>query len=168
MQTRILLAVGLLSLNGLAWGQGCPQGMPSAGNPMCVPPDPNNPNAPNYRGNQVPTAPMMPQVRWADQWGAVAIDGTTSDVGAVTGISSKRKAEKAAMARCRAKGGGGCRVQLSYGNQCGVIAWGDDGYSTAGGTTIGKASEVAVRLCSQHYKNCRIYYAACSLPQRIQ
>jgi uncharacterized protein DUF4189 len=105
---------------------------------------------------------------WADRWGAIAIDNTNGSVGVAADKASKRKAEKEAMIQCRGKKGSGCRLEVSYGNQCGVIAWGDNFYATASSTTIEEASAAAINNCSQHTSNCKIYYANCSMPQRIQ
>jgi hypothetical protein len=161
MKTRFLLAVGLSTLSGVAWAQtACPMGA-TPGSSQCGP-------SPSYHGvAPVYSTPQTPQVRWADRWGAIAIGEANSGVGLAKSMPSKRKAEKVAMAQCREKGGG-CRVVLSNQNQCGVIAWGDDMSVPYGAPTIEKASELGLQDCSKYTTNCRIYYAACSLPERIQ
>jgi hypothetical protein len=108
---------------------------------------------------------------WADRWGAIAIDDTVAEggIGTVVGMPSKRKAEKAALAECRASGGGaGCKINLSYYNQCGVIAWGQNYATAMGASTIEEASEAAKQKCDEHTKDCQIYYAECSMAERIQ
>lgn len=163
MKANRLLALGLLSLtiNNLAWGQtACPSGVP-AGDPRCGP-------SPSWHGGEASL--VEPTPRWATRWGAIAIDDTVSSggVGTATGMSSKRKAEKAALTLCRSDGGAGCRIVLAYYNQCGVIAWGDQNYTGARAATIEQASQRAILTCNQATTNCRVYYADCSLPERIQ
>lgn len=163
MKLRYLMATSLcLCADGAAFAEGrCPPGyypVDTPGVAGCAP---------------IPVIPQTgparsAQPQWETRWGAIAIDGTNSVVGAVTGMQSKRKAEKAAIKQCRAKGGDRCEVELAYYNQCGVIAWGDTGYVTAGSATVPEASELAVRQCNQSTSNCRVYYADCSLPEHIQ
>lgn len=65
---------------------------------------------------------------YQDRWGSIAVDGAVSvgGIGTSSDMPSKRKAEKVAIAQCRATGGGnGCVVDLSYRNQCVVIGSGD-------------------------------------------
>ena len=162
MKARILLAMSLFASCGMVWSQtACPNGV-APGSSQCGP-------SPSYHGvTPTPSVPQYSQVRWADRWGAIAIDNTNSGVGAVTGMSSRRKAEKSAMKQCRAKGGGGCRVEVVYDNQCGAIAWGESYYVASNSSTIPEASERALRECSRHTSDCRIYYSDCSLPVRIR
>jgi hypothetical protein len=90
-------------------------------------------------------------------------------VGAVKNMESKNKAQKAALAQCRTNGGGyGCKDALTYYNQCGVIAWGESYAATYSAATIEKASERAVEICSTQTEDCQIYYADCSLPERVR
>lgn len=107
--------------------------------------------------------------RWADRWGAISIDEMTASVGAVTGYPSKKQAEKAAIAKCRASGGGkGCGVSLSYYNQCAVIGTGARFSNTYGAATVEAASKLAMDDCNANTTNCRIYYSGCSLPERVR
>lgn len=110
-------------------------------------------------------------VAYKDRWGAISIDSTVSKggIGTVTGLASKRKAEKAALSQCRSSGGGdGCQVLLTYYNQCGVIAWGDNYLKTMGAATVESASKLALEDCSKNTSGCQIYYSGCSYPERVQ
>ena len=98
--------------------------------------------------------------------GAIAFDDTIGGVGTAIGMRSKRKAEKEALIACRKKGGSGCRIDLTYHNQCGVIAWGDSAATTASAATKEQASERALQTCSEHTEGCKIYYEDCSYPVR--
>lgn len=165
MHAKVLVTLGLMCMSGLVGAQNC--GGMVAVNGVCIPPD--SPTSPlNSTYGQQPGQSAAPQMKWADRWGAIAIDDTNSSVGAVVGMPSKQDAEKLAMEQCRSKGGGGCRVEVAYDNQCGVIACGDNYYVAANSVTIAEASEMAVKSCSQHTSNCRIYYADCSMAERVQ
>ena len=168
MKAKYLLVLGLLASSWTQAEQGCAPGFSlnpnsTPGGPMCTP-------IPGYgtTNNPSQSQPLVPEPRWATRWGAIAIDDTNSGVGTAVGMRSKRKAEKAAMQECQAKGGDGCRIDLAYFNQCGVIAWGDTHYVTAGSATISEASELALNDCEKTSSNCRIYYADCSYAERVQ
>ncbi len=167
MKLVILLGMGLAGLCGPVWAQNCPEGIPSAGNPACIPPD--RENSPYYQGhggsNQAAVPPLM---KWADRWGAIATDGPSASLGTAVGMSSKRKAEKIALTQCRAKGGANCKVDLAYYNQCAVLVSGDSKYLIQGAATIDEASEIAVRRCNAEDVNCRVHYDDCSMAERIQ
>jgi hypothetical protein len=161
MNRRLFLYSLLISLAGLsvtAFAQGCPYGIPSAGNPGCVPPDQS------YQSTaEIPV--RGPE--WQKTWGAIAF-GRTSITGTSTGLKSKRKAEKEALNQCRAKGGSECRISLSYQNQCAAIAWGESSAATQSAESIEVASALAMKNCSKSTTDCQIYYSNCSDPIRIQ
>lgn len=154
-----------MSNSALSEGGTCPDGYyPQTGGGVsaCIP-------IPGYEDAQ----PQQPQIRWATRWGAIAIasksvSGGSSVVGATTSQVSKAKAQKTAIAECRNKGGAKCVVKLAYYNQCAVIVWGDAGYNLVNEATLEKATSTAMRSCSKADKNCQIYYAACSLPERVR
>ena len=162
---RILLIVVLAGLgcSNAAFAEGnCPPGqypIGGGGAVGCAP-------MPAGTSDLAPSGP-----RWADRWGAISIDGTAKEggIGTVNGYPSKRSAEKAALAQCRASGGTkACKVNLSYYNQCGVIAWGDSYLTTQGGPTVEVASKIGLANCNQKTSNCTIYYSGCSLPERVR
>lgn len=161
----LLLAAGAAQAEG-----GCPYGQTprQMGAVMgCVP----GGNDPPLQQQQQPVGP-----RWETRWGAIAIDKapTNAGLGVVTGMASKRRAEKAAMADCEAKGGAGCKVSLAYRNQCAVVVAGyygsTQGYSISqGAPTVREAAEIGMRECeSDGATGCTLYYSACSYAERVQ
>lgn len=115
---------------------------------------------------ETPAAPMGP--RWATQWGAIAVDSASGKTGVVGSMSSRKKAEKGAIAQCKSKGGSDCQVKISYGNQCGVIAWGNNKIATASAGSIEEASDQALGICRREAgTECEIFFSDCSLPKRI-
>lgn len=117
---RILLLPGCLFVSVAASAQGCPNGIPSAGNPGCIPPTQFNSPYHQSGGDSVER-----QARWADRWGAIAVDDgeKTIGIGIAEMTSSERAAKKIALEDCRVKGGTKCVISLAYYNQCGVIVW---------------------------------------------
>src|SRR3546814_6155030 len=83
----IIAAILLVLCDGALAQTACPQGV-AAGSAQCGPSSLVNPND---SGNR-PEASPLPQVKWADSWGAIADDGH-SIAGIVTGFPSKRKAK---------------------------------------------------------------------------
>ncbi|MGH8107639.1 MAG: DUF4189 domain-containing protein [Arenimonas sp.] len=169
MRIKLLFILSLLVISNSASTEGgtCPDGYyPQTGGGVsaCLP-------IPGYDDAQ-PQQPQQPQIRWATRWGAIAIasksaSGGSSVVGASTSQVSKSKAQKAAIAECRNKGGAKCVVKLAYYNQCAAIVWGDAGYNLVNESTLEKASSTAMQSCNNADKNCQVYYAACSLPERL-
>lgn len=165
---RVLFLVGLMMVGVPVFAQ-CPAGIPAGNNPLCMPPD--NPSSPYYQPDpDASTAPSAPNVRWADRWGAIAVDNATESVGigVAEKMSSERKAKDAALNDCRAKGGTKCAVSLAYYNQCGVLLWGEAGYNTTGAETVGKATERGLQKCAKSgLKDCRVFYSSCSYAVRV-
>lgn len=150
-----------------AWSQ-CAPGVPSAGNPGCIPQD--RPESPYFQGNpdQLNGQAQQPQAIWADRWGAIAIDSNTGHAGTVTGFSTKKSATDAAMRDCAAGGPNNCTVRLFYHNQCAAVAWGNGYSGIAGAPTESEAQSNAMKYCRQGAADCKVAYNACSLPERIQ
>lgn len=163
MRIESLLMIVMFVLSGSALAQSCPPGIPQ-GAPGCIPPD--NPASPMYPDYSPQTA--TPRVIWADRWGAIATDPITASLGAVIGMTSKRRAEKAALTECESKGGEACSVDLSYFNQCAVMILGDREYRMQSAATIEEAAQVGIDKCNQEDSNCRVYYSGCSMAERIQ
>ena len=168
MKIKGLVLLILLSFSQIAGAEGgCPPGM--------YPPNPSNTSIcypfPDTQSNppaQV-QAPAKPQGRWETRWGAIAMSssGVITYAGVVN-FSTKQSAQKAAIARCNANGGGkSCKVGLAFYNQCGVIASGDTATVMQGGATIEIASGMGLKKCSKDTTNCKIYYADCSPPAWI-
>ena len=112
-----------------------------------------------------------PAPKWASRWGAIAIGmgANGSTLGASAGMKNRRNAEKDAMKQCKAQGGGNsCRIEITYHNQCGVIAWGDNYYHIIRAPTERQATELALEYCSRKTNNCRVFHADCSYPVRVR
>ena len=156
----------LLALSLSSWvvhaENGCPAGqIPHSGT------DPSSCGPiPNYYNNT--QQPQAPRVVWVSQWGAVATDSAAGALGGVTGLSSKQAAERAAMSDCQAKGGSNCVLHLSYDNECASMSVGDKILIVVSDLTLDKATQLSQQKCGEQDKNCRVYYSACSLPQRTQ
>jgi hypothetical protein len=154
---------------GTAFAQ-CAPGIPSAGNPGCIPP--NQPNSPYYQGNaNVDSEPAPPPpVRWGDRWGAISIDPTDSKAGSSVNQTSERSAKKRSMDICAEDGGRQCKVVLTFVNQCAAIAVPTENgsYSTATAADSTEAESRALTRCSSDGSSCKVIYSECSLPVRIQ
>lgn len=166
---RFLLLIGLWTAGMPVLAQ-CPAGIPSGNNPLCIPPD--NPNSPYYQpGSGASTAPSAPAVRWADRWGAIAVDNArdSAGIGVAVEMASQRKAKAAAMNDCRSKGGTQCEVVLAYYNQCGVLVAGSAGYTSMRAATAERAADLGLKQCvSDGLENCKVYYSGCSYPARVR
>ena len=86
-------------------------------------------------------------------------------LGTAVGAKSKHEAERLALADCESKGGGACKVQVSYYNQCGVMVLGQERLFTARAGSEAEAAEEGLKYClDSGDSNCRIYYSACTEP----
>lgn len=62
-----------------------------------------------------------------------------------------------------------CKIQITYHNQCGVLAVGETTLIAATGPDIKETTQRAMDLCARDgNQNCEPYYAACSYPERIR
>lgn len=145
-----------------ALAQSCPMGIPSHGNPACIPPDIFF----DTPGNSLP--PDVPSPQWQTRWGAVAAG--SGGFGASVNMPSKRKATKEALRSCKKSGGGDkCVVMVSYYNQCAAVAWGDGSYSaSARAGRIELAQQLALKACGEQTSGCKVFYSECSYPARIR
>lgn len=160
------LAMAIIG-TGAAYADGCPDGMitnpvGAGGQPQCVP----GANHQNWGGGQN-SGP-----NYARRWGAFASDAETAKVGFSTGMTSKRKAEKAALEHCRSKGGMKCEPMFSYYDQCGAVAWGPNS-TGKGAITWGRAGRVeeaqtlALQECSKESNQCKVFFAECSYGELV-
>jgi hypothetical protein len=171
MRIFLLTWITIMSFLNDAYGQNCPAGIPSAGNPLCIPPDQET--SPYHQApNAVRRGPQ-----WRITWGAIAMDSTTGDIGTSAGLISEAKANKEAIARCAAEGSRRCKVVYPFRNTCAAIAWpSKDGVVTTGQPIIlgdvstEKASQRAVSLCSLERAGgeCKVIYAECTKPVLVQ
>lgn len=155
----LFISTNFFANNAKAEGGTCPPGYYPVNSPGvmgCAP-------IPSSGGSNIPSGPT-----WKSQWGAIAVDFTKGVYGSISTQSGKRQAQRGAMKKCRANGGGkGCEVSLVYFNQCGVMARGDAYAVTQGAGTIEDASKIAIQRCSEHTQNCRVVLSECSFPVRV-
>lgn len=159
MKTKLFVLTGLLAVSASAFAQE----QPNSAQYHAV----HNPNSPYYTGaNQQPAAPP---VRWADRWGAIAVDDNAV-FGIVTDMSSKHQAQEAAIAECKKRGGRECKVQLAYYNQCAAVAAGNSVSRTSTRAHKEEAIAAAISNCEavDGQGVCRVYYSGCSLPVQVQ
>ncbi|WP_082124390.1 DUF4189 domain-containing protein [Lysobacter capsici] len=168
-QMRVLFLVGLMMVGVPVFAQ-CPAGIPAGNNPLCIPPD--NPSSPYYQpDSDAPNTPSVPAQKWADRWGAIAMDTARDSVGIGVAemMTSERKAKSTAMQDCQKKGGKQCKVALSFYNQCGVLVWAESGYNTMRAGTVEQATKMGMEKCSSDgLKDCKVYYSSCSYPVRVR
>lgn len=168
MKQILLLSLMLFGVNVEAYAEGgCPSGMiPYRGTDLSS----CGPVPEGYYDNNSNDSPqsVMPPVRWADRWGAIAFSDVNNSVGVSADMESERAAKKAAIADCISVGGEKCSTQISYHNQCGVIAWGDRYGNTARARTIEEASDMAMKTCDRNTTNCKIVYSNCTRATRVQ
>jgi hypothetical protein len=149
----------------LAWSQ-CAPGVPSAGNPGCIPQD--RAESPYFHGDPEKLNAARPQERWEDRWGAIAIDSKTGQAGLIAGKASKAEAVDVAMSGCEMHGSPGCKLRLAYFNQCVAIGWGATWNEVVTAETEQRAGELALKGCSKKTTECKIAYSACSQPKRVE
>lgn len=155
----------LFLVSGATRAQNC-GGIPAV-NGVCIPPDsPTSPLHSTY--GQKSQSAMPPGGVWADRWGAVAADGPSGILGATTGMASRRKAEKFALAQCRAKGGKSCEVDMAYRNQCIALVAGENLYFVQPAIYEDEAARLGLKSCQKNDVNCRVYYSACSMAERVR
>lgn len=163
MMLKVVIFVGAIFSCGAAWSQ-CAPGIPGAGNPGCIPP--TQPGSPYSQGGDQPSVTYVPAARWADRWGAVAID-PSGRAGFITGEPSKTAAEHEALRRCQANQGTACDIAVSYYNQCAAIAQKPAGgvMGTSTGPTISIAKSAALEQCGD--SSCHVVYSDCSMAERV-
>lgn len=163
MKTKTFLVLPLMLVCGDAMAQyviggiryTCPVGT-SWNDPRCI------------REVDEAVNPTRDATRWETRWGAISMDFTNGKYGVATNMPSKSMAQEYAIAQCRGTGGKECEDALTYHNQCGVIAWGENYAATHSAKTKEEASEFALGICKKHTEDCQIFYADCSLPERIR
>lgn len=161
--TLILVAIAL-SLSDAAIAQtACAQGV-AAGSAQCGPSSLVNPNE---TATQDQNKQPLPSVKWADSWGAIAGDGVAT-FGVATDFPSKRKAKKAAIEDCKERGGGRCRLDRAFANQCAAIIAGETMSATANAQTKRDAVALGMQICEQEGgTNCHTYWSGCSHAWRV-
>lgn len=130
-------------------------------------------------GNGVASIPLCQRVatpsredsaapRWESRWGAIATNGIHGSLGTSTNMSSQAMAESSAISDCQRNGGTKCSIDVSYGNSCGAMVVGDNGYSVKAGNTLDEAIDSATAACGARDKNCHVYYKNCSMAMEVR
>ena len=161
----VLFLLGSSVLTSLAWAQ-CAPGVPSAGNPGCIPQD--RPESPYFRGNpdQLSQQAAQPRAIWSDRWGAIVVDDHNGKAGASNGQPTKSKAVEIATQQCIESGGLHCKLAFDYHNQCVAVANGSESAGYGAAATQDGSDLLAMKECS--HSECKVVYRACSFPERIQ
>ncbi|WP_413623777.1 DUF4189 domain-containing protein [Luteibacter sp. Lutesp34] len=166
MRTALLAAFILLFYASHAAAQ-CAPGIPSAGNPGCIPP--NQPNSPYYNANDAAVAAPEPDWQWSDRWGAIAIDEGTAAAGTVEGQTSKSEATSEVLRQCESLGGTNCKVIMVFVNQCAAASQSqiDGRVFTVSRKTKQESEDGAIANCGGR-NSCKIVYSQCSPPVRVR
>lgn len=109
-----------------------------------------------------PQQAPRPTGYWEKTWGAIATSETGDALGTAVGLPDRAQAERIAMQDCKAKGGGGCRVDLTYHNQCAVMVVGNRQLGLSRAASIDEATQDAIGVCNAKGDSCRVYYSACT------
>lgn len=159
-----IFALCLMLISGAAFAQSCPEGIPSAGNPQCLPPTAEN--SPYYQGDSL--QPVVRPVRWIDRWGAIASDDK-GHVGVATELPNASDAQAVAIRDCQNKGGVSCMIDRKFKNQCAAMVVNHTSSSTANAPFEGQAIRDATDLCRNGSSDkCWVYWSGCSLPVQAQ
>ena len=159
---RFLFALGVF-YGPLAVAQ-CAPGIPSAGNPGCIPP--NQQNSPCDQPAQ--GAPVDSTATWADRWGAIAMDPHSGVSGLAEHETSKAKAVNGALSQCSSRDGVKCEVLVAYYNQCIAVAQRFAGgpVQPARSPDLVDAKNRALDGCGGS-SQCTIMYSSCSFAERV-
>ncbi len=157
--TPILVMVGVLIPRAACAQTACPQGM-TPGSSQCL-----------STGSAATGSPPSPESKWRTTWGAFASDAAAAVTGTSSDQPSRRAANAAAVAKCKAMGGGECKVTLAYENQCAVIAQPVDNLASFSpmhtrGPTVEVASSSALKECALVNQGhaCKVIYSNCTHP----
>lgn len=117
----------------------------------------------------MPYEDSTPAPRWASRWGAVAGD-SAGTFGISENEKTQKKAEKAALAQCKAQGGTDCIVAMHYVNQCLSIATSTVKSNVARAPDVQGARQDSLQGCSRgsNGQKCSVFYSGCSLPVRVR
>ncbi|NID13967.1 DUF4189 domain-containing protein [Luteibacter yeojuensis] len=163
MKPLQVMATCLAFMANAAWAQ-CATGVNTGGG-NCVPPD--APGMPDYNSGQG-NVPQPPPPKWNLTWGAIVIDSETGGAGTVVGRASENDAVRDATRDCASRGARGCKVEMTYRNGCGAVAWGTGGHGVASGSSQSGAERDAMRYCEQSAQGCKVVYSDCSAAQQVQ
>ncbi|AWG27517.1 DUF4189 domain-containing protein [Burkholderia cenocepacia] len=156
---RLLVLLTLLAVASLSHAQvACPPGWIPYSASDC---------GPDNRQQGTNGVQPQRQIRWASRWGAVV--SSQGAFGIVSDMPDKDSAISAAQRECQARGGVNCSVNNVYANTCvAVMANGQIIWTENAGTSE-EAGRMGMKNCaSKGSAKCWVYYAGCSLPQRLE
>lgn len=109
--------------------------------------------------------PASPQ--WETRWGAIASDQKGA-YGIVTGMTSERRAKKAALVQCEERGGIYCAPTFSFRNKCAAVVVSTTESFAQSAPYEDQAIDVGKMRCADSGSGeCWVYYSGCSLPVRV-
>ena len=167
MVIRVALVILIACMASAARGQ-CAPGIPSAGNPGCIPPDQaNSPYLSDATGN--PSKPAENSAVWESRWGSIALDFEKGKAGTISNSSDEQDAISTARSRCNENGGISCRTVLTYHDQCASVVEDTAGgrVTTSTASTQETATARSMTKCGNR-KSCEVIYERCSLPVRVR
>jgi hypothetical protein len=166
MKLKVIATVFSCLTTTLAYAQ-CAPGVPSAGNPGCIPLD--RPESPYFHGNpdQLGAQPPSAPATWEDRWGAIALDSSSGSLGIASQRKSKSEAKSEAIDDCKREGGKDCKLVGTYHNQCAAVVYGKQRMGYGSAATIPEAITEAIKGCGLG-ESCKPIYSNCSLTERIQ
>lgn len=94
-------------------------------------------------------------------YGAITYSPTTRAHGWAYDYSSRRQAERKALAQC-SRHGPDCLVVVSFHRSCGALAIGPDGYGSGWGGSRKLAETYALRSCRRHSGGCEVIRWVCT------
>lgn len=141
----------------------CAPGIPSAGNPGCVPP--NVPGSLGLGYNQGQS--FATKATWEKRWGAIAFDKYTDHLSVTNNEPSEQSATKKVMDDCKTQGGRQCHLVFAYYNQCAAIAINEKKIGYGRGPRKSKAENLAMKSCRKAGP-CELIYSECSYAVQIE
>jgi hypothetical protein len=168
MKTYVLSLLGLMLMlmNSLAQAQVHPCSGPSQNEVVVGQTEASNgiasvPLCRTTNGGDSPHS-AAPVLHWESRWGAIATDAPHGIISPIKDQLSRGDAERASLSDCKAKGGVDCKLQVSYSNGCGALAYSGNTFAVEDGSTAEEASKKAIRSCSSSGKTCEVYVTSCS------
>ncbi|PZO66309.1 MAG: hypothetical protein DI635_01480 [Pseudoxanthomonas suwonensis] len=138
----------------------CGMGIPSAGNPNCIPPDILHGQG-NVRSRQTAPPQYSPQIyyppitEWLHSHNSVVTHENADETWVATGFASQDEAEQAAIASCTETMGKGCHTLYKGSNLCASV--GRDEYNSlwvGHGEDLSEAEDAMMRGCRREGRIC--------------
>jgi hypothetical protein len=150
----IALCIALCIVTSPGFAQ-CQAGIPSEGNPQCIPPE-------VYGGQRSaePQAPSAAKRRWAAL--AIGQSAAGSVIGEAFGAGSERQARRIASADCKRRGGQAC-ASVAFSQTCAALAWATDRYAIESAADREQAAASAMAACERiGGEDCQLFRTVCT------